>query len=344
MLLTLLLLSQTARVHGVDSMPGALYKLLRQLTPVEKGCKASAGTKITSSAPSARADPAFCETSLPKLRQCVVYSFGVGRTGWDLDKALASDGRCRVKSFDPACCGGSHSIPYHTASASHDFVPLVLAPSDGLVVGTPATGNITAAGLTLKSLMAGFGDGRASMGQRARRRLSSAHAWQPWVARHSQVSRGQATGRLATAVDARASRSRRFHRLLTRRQARCAAAERLEPLRVEGASPNPDPNLNPNYPRPSPALAVTRCLKWQALRSLVDTPGVLKAVPQLLLGIHFSEPSRYDDYVDVLQALKALGFLPFYVARQPSAQYLQIQVGESQLWSSYEVGLGNVRL
>ena len=92
------------------------------------------------------------------------------------------------------------------------------------------------------------------------------------------------------------------------------------------------------------ALAVARCLKWQALRSLVDTPGVLKAVPQLLLGIHFSEPNRYDDYVDVLQALKALGFLPFYVARQPSAQYLQIQVGESQLWSSYEVGLGNTRL
>ena len=39
----------------------------------------------------------------------------------------------------------------------------MLAPSDGLVVGTPATGNVTSAGLTLKSLMAGFGDGRASM-------------------------------------------------------------------------------------------------------------------------------------------------------------------------------------
>ena len=46
----------------------------------------------------------------------------------------------------------------------------------------------------------------------------------------------------------------------------------------------------------------------------------------------------------MLQALKALGFLPFYVDRHPSAQYLQIQVGESQLWSSYEVGLGNSRL
>lgn len=41
MLLALLLLSQAARVRSVDSVPGALYKLLRQLTPVEKGCKAS---------------------------------------------------------------------------------------------------------------------------------------------------------------------------------------------------------------------------------------------------------------------------------------------------------------
>ena len=71
---------------------------------------------------------------------------------------------------------------------------------------------------------------------------------------------------------------------------------------------------------------------------------MLKTVPQLLLSIHFSEPGRYDDYVEMLQALRAHGFLPFYVKRQPSAEYLQIQVGESQLWSSYEVGLGNARL
>ena len=163
MLLALLLLGQPARVRSIDSVPGALYKLLRQLTPVEKGCKASSGTKIASSAPALRADPVFCETLLPKMRQCVVYSFGVGRTRWDLDKALASDGRCRVKSFDATCCGGFHSIPYLAASASHDFVPLVLAPSDGLVVSSPATGNITAAGLTLKSLMASFGDSQRNM-------------------------------------------------------------------------------------------------------------------------------------------------------------------------------------
>ena len=117
---------------------------------------------------------------------------------------------------------------------------------------------------------------------------------------------------------------------------------------MEGARPRPSPNLHPNLstptqprprPRPDPYY-----LTSQALRGLVDTPGVLKTVPQLLLSIHFSEPSRYDDYVEMLQALRAHGFLPFYVKRQPSAEYLQIQVGESQLWSSYEVGLGNARL
>lgn len=156
MLLALALLS-LAKVRSADSVPGALYKLLHHLTPVERGCKASAGTKITSSSPSTRADLAFCETLLPKMRQCVVYSFGVGRTGWDLDKALATDDKCRVKSFDPACCGGSHTI-----GPAHEFVPLVIASSDGIVAGAPATGNITAVGLTLKSLMAGFGDGRAA--------------------------------------------------------------------------------------------------------------------------------------------------------------------------------------
>ena len=113
---------------------------------------------------------------------------------------------------------------------------------------------------------------------------------------------------------------------------------------MEGARPRPSPNLHPNLSAPPSALALTHYLTSQALRGLVDTPGVLKTVPQLLLSIHFSEPSRYDDYVEMLQALRAHGFLPFYVKRQPSAEYLQIQVGESQLWSSYEVGLGNARL
>ena len=92
-------------------------------------------------------------------------------------------------------------------------------------------------------------------------------------------------------------------------------------------------------------LSVSTRFEWRALRGLVvDTPGMLRALPQLLLSIHFAEPSRYDDYFETLQALKGLGFLPFYVARQPSAEYLQIQVGASQLWSSYEVGLGNTKL
>ena len=326
MLLALLLLGQPARVRSIDSVPGALYKLLRQLTPVEKGCKASSGTKIASSAPALRADPVFCETLLPKMRQCVVYSFGVGRTGWDLDKALASDGRCRVKSFDATCCGGFHSIPYLAASASHDFVPLVLAPSDGLVVSSPATGNITAAGLTLKSLMAGFGDSQRSMVTQRGGGLSSGLS-------HCRGSSSQPTPTspipppflTAGKLDVlRLSVSSRFEW-----KAPARGRARISTLTSQ---PHPRPRPDPYY------------LTSQALRGLVDTPGVLKTVPQLLLSIHFSEPSRYDDYVEMLQALRAHGFLPFYVKRQPSAEYLQIQVGESQLWSSYEVGLGNARL
>lgn len=112
-------------------------------------------------------------------------------------------------------------------------------------------------------------------------------------------------------------------------------------------SSSPTPTSTPTG-SPSPlALALashTYRFEWKALRGLTETPGVLKAVPQLLLSLHFSEPSRYDDYFEVLQGLKSLGFMPFYVARHPNAEYLQIQVGESRLWSSYEVGLGNVRV
>ena len=239
-----------AKVHRVNAGFDSMYKLLHILTPVERACKASAGTKITSSAPTLRADLAFCETAMPKARQCIAYSFSVGRGGWDLDKAMVAAG-CRVRSFDPACCGGSHTV-----GPAHEFVPLMLAPSDGLELGRPATGNITAPGFTLKSLMAGFGDGK------------------------------------------------------------------LDVLR----------------------LSVSSRFEWTALRGLIDTPGVLRVVPQLLLSLHFSEPTRYEEYVDVMQELKSLGFAPFYVAKQPGAEYLQIQEGTRQLYSSYEVGYGNVRM
>lgn len=228
---------------GYDSA----YRLLHLLTPVARGCPASSGTLIPSTAPSSHVDVGFCETLLPKVRQCVAYSFGIGGV-WDFDKAMAAR-NCRVRSFDPICCGGSHII-----GPAHEFVPLSLSIYDGLVAPSAATGNATASGLTLKSLVTGFGD-------------------------------------------------------------------RLDLLR----------------------MSVSSKYEWKVLRALMDSPALLKSVPQLLLNLHLSDPTSFDLYADVLGDLKASGFVPFYVARQPTAEYLQIQEGTKQLWSRWEVSMGNTR-
>ena len=37
------------------------------------------------------------------------------------------------------------------------------------------------------------------------------------------------------------------------------------------------------------------------------------------------------------------GFKPFYIVKQPGAEYLQVQEGSFSLFSKYEVSLGNVK-
>ena len=39
---------------------------------------------------------------------------------------------------------------------------------------------------------------------------------------------------------------------------------------------------------------------------------------------------------------QSAGFHPFYVTKQLGAQYLKVQEGSQSLYSSYEVGYGNV--
>lgn len=92
-----------------------------------------------------------------------------------------------------------------------------------------------------------------------------------------------------------------------------------------------------------PCAQVSSKTEWKVLRGLVDSPFLLKTVPQLLLNLHLSDSTSFDLYADVLGDLKAAGFVPFYVARQPTAEYLQIQEGAKQLWSSWEVSMGNTR-
>ena len=261
---------------GYDSA----YRLLHLLTPVARGCPASSGTLIPSTAPSSHVDVGFCETLLPKVRQCVAYSFGIGGV-WDFDKAMAAR-NCRVRSFDPICCGGSHII-----GPAHEFVPLSLSIYDGLVAPSAATGNATASGLTLKSLVTGFGD-RLDL---LRMSVRLPNALEPACVPRLRKPRGPS--RSEAAVDGCAQVSSKY--------------------------------------------------EWKVLRALMDSPALLKSVPQLLLNLHLSDPTSFDLYADVLGDLKASGFVPFYVARQPTAEYLQIQEGTKQLWSRWEVSMGNTR-
>ena len=105
---------------------------MRLLTPMNKGCSSGNASTVPSSVPTKRVPTVYCETLLPKKRQCIVYSFGVDNI-WDFDNALLKRG-CRVLSFDPFCCGAAH-----TMGPEHDFIPIGLAPYDGLIESPPPT-------------------------------------------------------------------------------------------------------------------------------------------------------------------------------------------------------------
>jgi hypothetical protein len=119
--------------------------VMRLLTPQNKGCSSGNATTITQfkGAPSV-----YCESLLPKRRECVVYSFAVSAV-WDFDNAMLKRG-CRVLSFDPFCCGAAHKM-----SPKHDFVPVGLGAYDGLVAAPPPT-NTTHPVMTLKTIMESY--------------------------------------------------------------------------------------------------------------------------------------------------------------------------------------------
>ena len=62
-------------------------QVMRLLVPAGRGCQAGNGSLIPSTT-SARAPCAYCDTLLPKKRQCIVYSFGVDRYNALLDGRL----------------------------------------------------------------------------------------------------------------------------------------------------------------------------------------------------------------------------------------------------------------
>eukprot|EP00308_Calcidiscus_leptoporus_P020807 CAMPEP_0119357818 /NCGR_PEP_ID=MMETSP1334-20130426/6141_1 /TAXON_ID=127549 /ORGANISM="Calcidiscus leptoporus, Strain RCC1130" /LENGTH=52 /DNA_ID=CAMNT_0007372155 /DNA_START=75 /DNA_END=233 /DNA_ORIENTATION=- len=48
----------------------------------------------------------------------------------------------------------------------------------------------------------------------------------------------------------------------------------------------------------------------------------------------------WEEYKTILTGLKSAGFSPFYVAKQPDAEYLKVQEGGQSLHSRYEVAYG----
>ena len=79
-----------------------------------------------------RVPTAYCDTFMPKKRQCTAYSFGIEGI-WDWDKAMVTAG-CKVSSFDPLCCGGARTV-----GPGHNFIPVALATYDGIAKAAPAT-------------------------------------------------------------------------------------------------------------------------------------------------------------------------------------------------------------
>lgn len=137
--------------HDYDAVdcPNCMSSVMRLLHPVQRGCPTSNGTVVPSST-SRRVPTSYCETLLPKKRACVAYSFGLDGT-WDFDKAMVA-ASCRVLSFDPLCCGGSHRM-----SPTHDFIPVGLHTYDGLADSDdPTKPNTTFPVLSLRTIMTSY--------------------------------------------------------------------------------------------------------------------------------------------------------------------------------------------
>merc|ERR1712086_322806 len=88
-------------------------------------------------------------------------------------------------------------------------------------------------------------------------------------------------------------------------------------------------------------MKVSSNKEWKALKNLVNT-GLIQEIRQLSLNIHLSDDAMWEEYKYILTGIKTAGFLPFYVARQPNAEYLKVQEGQSTLYNRYEVGYGNL--
>ena len=81
--------------------------------------------------------------------------------------------------------------------------------------------------------------------------------------------------------------------------------------------------------------------EWKTLKNLINV-GAIQEVRQLSLNIQMEEEDMWEEYRYILTSLRGAGFVPYYVAKQPTAKYLQVQEGTQSLYSRYEVSYGNI--
>lgn len=141
--------------------------VMRLLTPSKNGCAGGNATIIASTSPK-RVPTAYCDTFMPKKRQCTAYSFGIEGI-WDWDKAMVTAG-CKVSSFDPLCCGGARTV-----GPGHNFIPVALATYDGIAKAAPdGSNNQTIPVLSLRSIQQSDDDARVDL---LRLKVSSPREW-----------------------------------------------------------------------------------------------------------------------------------------------------------------------
>jgi len=142
--------------------------VMRLLIPHERGCPGQANGTVIASTDARKVPTAFCSELLPKKRACIAYSFGLDGS-FDFDKQMVT-ATCRVLSFDPLCCGGSHRI-----GPSHDFIPIGLHWYDGLTDSDdPAHPNTTFPVLTLNTIKTSYEHPKVDV---LRLKVGTMHEW-----------------------------------------------------------------------------------------------------------------------------------------------------------------------
>ncbi|EOD25531.1 hypothetical protein EMIHUDRAFT_443591 [Emiliania huxleyi CCMP1516] len=77
-------------------------------------------------------------------------------------------------------------------------------------------------------------------------------------------------------------------------------------------SSNEDPKLD------ALRLKVSSALEWKGLKNLINL-GTIQEIRQLSLNLQFKDEDMWEEYRLILTSLRAAGFVPFYVAKQPQA-------------------------